>query len=527
MLSSMLQSPWSQNRLARLKVGDFDFDNLQYGRLLLAFGDAALQHIARNPDNDDSRRVMTMLHGLLTCDGFAVAEDEVCVMALEYWTTYVEFVVCSGESEHDARWRIASREHITQAIYEFWRKSRVPDSLVIAAWDPDIRSAFKEFRKDVADFLQSTYPLLGAGLFQMLVDMALMSLSSMAWDDLEATLFFLSKLNDCMSEGQEDERQVERLLTSAGFMSFLASAKGIPGKISPTLVDLLGSYAAFYERHTAHLAVPLRFLFQCVEVPSMALDAARSISMLCSSCRQVLVPELGSFIQQYEHISNAQRADVTTKTRILGAIASIVQTLVSEEDKARRLQSLLVFVGQDVYASLSHAAAGRTAEAEEAGVQALQALASIGKGLRAPDDVPIDLDSDSPPSTYWSEGAGSVIQNQIIDVLIKISDALPQSGPVIEAASSVLKTGFSEATPGPFVFSPAVATQFLLRANINTPRLGLVLMTACALISSHSTDSSTRIDREAEALFAQAIGFIGQLGGMSASERKRKQERII
>lgn len=514
-LSLSFQDSWAQSGLARLQAGDFSFDSLQFGNLLLAFGDATLQDLASDSEHDDSRHIMSMLHRLLTCDGIAIVEDEICLLALEFWSAFVEFVVTElfGDSEHNFPWLNAARNHTTQAIQESWLKIRIPDFQMIATWDTDIRRGFGEFRKDVADLLQSSYSLLGSRLFETFADVAWNSLRSAAWEDFEAALFCLNAISDCMSEGQEDERQIERLLKSSEFTSCLDLTMGIPLKTIQSLVDFLGHYATFFEKHTQYLPSPLRFLFQCLGVPSITGEASKSIASLCSSCRQVLAPEIDAFIKQYEIFLNGGPVDVSTKNRVLGAIASIVQALGSEEAKARHLTDLFVFVRRDVHACLNHAAAHQPVEAEEAGAAALQSLTSIGKGLQAPDDVPIDLDSDTPPSRYWLQGAGASSQSQIVETIDQVVEAVPQSGAIIEAACSVYRAGFTETSPGPFVFPAARTTQFLLRSRIDTPRLSLVLSTACALISSHSTDSSARVDTEAQALLAHAINLIHQLGG--------------
>lgn len=512
-LSCLLRSPWAQAWMARLQKGDFSFEPLQFGRLLLAFGDATLQDFATHPDREDSGHLMAMLHALLTCEGLAVAEDEICVLALEFWSALVEFAVCAlfDEAEDVTLWLDNTRGHIVQVIQECWRKIRISDLNEVTTWDADFRAGFKDFRKDVADLLQSSYALLGSRIFQMFVDISFVSLRNHVWEDLEATMFCLDALSDCMVEGQEEERQVGRLLDSPEFLSSLDLNRGAPLKLSRAMVDTLGHYAVYFEGHTNHLAAPLRFLFQCLEVATLAAEASRSIGSLCGLCRQVLTSEVEAFINQYERFQNGEAVDASTKNKVLGAIACIIQARDSDEDRARYLARLLAFVGRDVYTCLNYAAAQQLAEAEEAGVVALQSLASIGKGMQAPEDVPIDLDTDTAPSTFWKQGGGARLQSQIVGLVNQVVAALPQSGPIVEAACSVFRSGFAEHSPGPFVFPTQVTAHFILRSNLDTPRLSLILATACALISSHSTDSSARIDEEARALLLHVVGLIYEL----------------
>ncbi|KAI9826906.1 MAG: hypothetical protein M1832_005845 [Thelocarpon impressellum] len=515
MLSLSLCSPWAQGRLASLQAGDFDSDPIQFGRFLLALGDATVQDLARSPENGDSQRILEMLHGLLTCAGYPIAEDEIIVQALEFWASFMEFMVESlfaEEEEEKLAWFASARKHAVRAIEECWAKSRIPTALAAETWDAETRKGFKDFRKDVGDLLQSSYPLLGVGLLERFSTLALASLDRGAWEDAEAALFCLNALSDIISDGETEDIILARLFGPAMFASLSDLSLGIPTKTRQTAVNLLGHYATFFERHTENLAAALNFLFQSLDAPSMATSASRSIGSLCSSCRLSLRSELGAFLQQYDLFVGSRSADPMTKERVLGAIASIVQALPTEPEKAEPIGRLLGYVQRDIQACLDAVERGARDEAKDSGLEGLQCLTSIGKGMQELDDVPIDLDSAAPRSGFWDQGSGAAIQAHIVYMAEAVVNALQQDGDIVEAACAIFRTGFAELSPGPFVFSPAVTTKFLLKSTINTPRLGLVLATACALLSSHSTDSSQRIDGEAQALLTHVVNFIHQLG---------------
>lgn len=516
-LTSLIHSQWAQDRLDLLKGGDFSFESLQFGRFLLAFGDAIVPELVRTPDSVRSTHTLLMLHELLKCEGVAVAEDDICSMAVEFWTTFVEFILDSLFADgDDARpvWMRAAREHIAQALQECWEKIRIPDLEITVAWDSDVRKGFKDFRKDVADLVQSSYSILGTQIFGKFVDMALISLEHLGWEALEASLFYVNALSDSIGEGQAEDADLKRLFESAIFTACLGPDSDQLGKPRQTLVSLLGHYASFFERHTEYLPAALRFLFQCLDAAPLVMNASKSIASLCSSCRRPLTSELNAFIQHYEAFLSAESVDSTVKDKVLGAIACILQALPSDQEKAVHLQRLLVFVQRDVYACLVQVTRQDLAEAEEAGTIALRSLCSIGKGMQDLNDAPIELDSETPRTTFWDQGEGAQVQTQILRLVEQVFEAMPHNSAIVEAACAVFRTGFTEVTPGPFVFSPQITTQFLLRSSVQSPQLGLVLTTACALISSHSGEFSVRIDSEANALLRHVVNYVHESAGM-------------
>ncbi|KAI9882710.1 MAG: hypothetical protein M1823_005545 [Watsoniomyces obsoletus] len=513
-IGKLFRQQWAREWMEKLKNGDFDFHSLQFGRFVLAYGDAMLKTLVMEPDAPESVDFMALAHELLTCKGLPVAEDEICMPALEFWLAYMEYAVDhlpTLDGNVLGAVRVAS-SHAAQAVQECWQKMQFPNSFEgVSTWDAETRRGFREFRKDAADLLLSAFSLMGPMLLQNLVDLAFDGMGTGRWGDFEATLFCITKLHDPFLEHFKENGRLEGLLASERFILTIASMSYLPGRVNHALVDLFANYAPFFERHPQHLAPPMRFLIECLNDPSLASDASKAIASLCSTCRQVLVHELDGFIQLFASIHGAPALDSPAKNRLLGAIASIIQAVDSEEGQARQLQILLGIVELDVQACLTHVAEGSMAEAEDSGVTALQCLTSIGKGMQAPEDIPIDLESEVFPSTFWHQGPGAVIQKQIVGFVEQVCDALPQSGAVIEAACGVYKSGFTERTGGPFFFSSQVTTRFLLRGHIYTPRLGLILGTACALVNSHSTESSTRIDEEARALLVKIMILVHQL----------------
>lgn len=229
MLFSLLSSQWAQGKFIRLSQGDFEFDSLQFGNLLIGFGDAIVPDLARKTYDTPSQQFLTCLNDLLACKGYAVEEDKIFVPALEFWyvsctpklfprpylftntfgkrTTFVEFVVDSLYSDGDDKsWIPVARTYIVQAIQKCWRKIQFPPPEVWNDWDSVDQTNFHDARRDVADLLQSSYTLTGSELLSMFANLVLQSLESGRWAELEASLFCLGTLSDCISDEENDRK---------------------------------------------------------------------------------------------------------------------------------------------------------------------------------------------------------------------------------------------------------------------------------------------------------------------------------
>ncbi|KAI9677472.1 MAG: hypothetical protein M1817_006426 [Caeruleum heppii] len=515
-LRSFLVSEQARERIDRLKSGDNDFDLIMFGRLLLAFADARVQDLAREPERSDCQRIMQMLHDLLRGEGYAVADDEMCVAAVEFWTSYVEFMTDAlfDPPPDKLPWSPLAREHLVRAIEEYWAKIRIPGPQNTASWDQEVRRGFKEFRKDIGDLLQSSYPILGVQILQTFGNLAIKSLESQCWQDLEAAVYCINALSDAISEGQAEDEALSGLFGSNLFVALSAPGNDVPERTRQSVVHALGDYATFFERHIVFLPAALNFLFHSLASASLAANASRSVFSLCSSCRKALTSELPAFLLQYGQVDRT--ADTMVKERVLGGVASIVQALDRDEEKLKFLHQLLEFVRRDVSACLLSLSEGLVRVAEEKGLSALRSLASIGKGLQEPDDVLIDLEAGAAAKPFWQDGPGAdaraEIWRMVEMVYDQMLDALPSDGDLVEAACSIFKAGFTETAPGPFLFGPEITTTFLLKSKVDTPRLGLLLAAAGSLVSSHSTDSSSRIDGQASALLKHVTSFVHQLG---------------
>jgi hypothetical protein len=529
LLFGLLNSAWSVERYNRLVQGDYDFDSLQYGQLMLAFGDAKVQDLARNTD-PKAQHFLTALIGLLAAKGFAIAEDKIFVQALEFWATFVEVMIDALYSEDEPEvaltttehagktpqgWFATARDLIMQAIESCWRKIQFPPPEVFDHWDSADRIGFADARKDVADLLQSSYTLTGAPLFSLFASMVTQSSAAAAWPELEASLFCLGALAECVN-GTNCDTFLAEVFGSPLFEILASEEISVPLRCRQTALSLIGQFSHYFERHGASLPSALTFLFKAIRFPVLAGTASRAIYPLCSCCRQSLTLEAESFIEHYGEFAVNPEADALAKERIVGAIGSIIQAMPLGETKTNALTHLIGFVEQDFVKSLRLAEAGEIEAAESASLEALGCLQSLARGLQVPGDVPIDLD-DAPVSSttleYWQSGDGSSIQAIVRTIIDGAIATFPHSGGVLEAACSIYRAGFTERVPGPFVFPTGSVCDFLLRWTSITPRLSAVIGTACAFVSSQASSPSRQRDIAVTKLLTWMLGILEQIKG--------------
>ena len=389
-----------------------------------------------------------------------------------------------------------------------------PPADVAKNWTDAESEGFKEFRLDATDLMLSIYVFLGKEMLEILISFTLRSLGSQDWRAVEAGMFCLNKLADNVLEDQASEDLLAALFGSSLFRDVADFSQNIPSQVRRTAIDLLGSYGQYIEHHAEYLPDTVRFLFASLETGFLANGAAKSISSLCSACRGSLTGELEGFLQQYQRFLGGPTSDPYTKEKVISAIAAIIQAIQPESAKVQPLLALIENVERDVQTAKDCATAGESEMAELMGVTALNCLASIGKGMQVPDDVPINIyDEDGPPTekaSFWENGDGQAVQQRIMGCF-SVLQVLGNNSDAVEAACQVLRSGFAETEPGPFVLPSSVTVSFLQQCSISTPQLEAVLGTACILITQHSKSDSIRIEGEVVAITQLVANFLEQL----------------
>lgn len=490
-LAGMLCNPTNSVFIKNLRNGEFDGDTLAYARLVLAFGDAKLQDIVKSSELSHYGSVLGLLEALLMCKGYAIAEDEICSQAIEFWNTLAEYLVdeiaISVAGGHRPTWIPIAVQTIMRVIQACWNKVQLPPPQTVSAtWNREVWTEFKAFRKDVEDFIQTSYYVLGVSLLEHYAQLALDSLDAGAWYQLEATLFCLNALADSVSDEDAEDQALSRIFDSGIFTKMTENAALVAIECQQTAVDMINYYGHFFERHTDYLPQTLNFLFASLRVRDLMHHASKAIQSMCDSCRRKLAPELNAFLYQYGTILSWNTMDIKVKERIVGGIAAIIQALTPEEAKLAPLDQLLFFVQCDVEACLQHLGAGRHEEAISNGLGALGYLHCIGKAMQVPEDVPIDLEPRQTTellSTVWEQDSGRAVQSKIVQFYEAIFFPLQYNGDIVEATCHVLRTGYTESTSGPFVLSPLKTAELVVSSGPNTARPGLILDTARSMLT--------------------------------------------
>ncbi|KAF5978042.1 hypothetical protein FBULB1_6287 [Fusarium bulbicola] len=528
-LAQLFDSPWSQRRYEKLVQGDFEFDSLQYGLLLLAFGEAKIERFMQTGDSR-SEKLLSNLCGLLAARGYVVEEDRIFVPALEFWLTYAETLtdLTYSDEESAGTWVPRARSHLLQAVSNAWQKIIYPPADEFHSWDSSERISFHDARKDVVDLLQSAFTLVGPQLVSTFSVLVLKALSESSWPQLEAAAFCLGGLADCISETNRGDDALSVVFKSSLFAILRSGQSEIPPKVQQTCVSLIARYTEYFERNVSELHPVLNFIFGVVGEHAMANAAAKSIHRLCGSCRGYLHTEANSFLNEYQSLVSGRRLDCGASEKVVSGIASVIQAMPVSNQKYLACGRLLEFVQTDVQHSLdllrsydgspmpccavyacSYAAPDETPALHTA-LKSLRCLASIGKGLQAPAELSVDLES-SRVSTRVVDPHLAQLQGSIMSMVSQIQEAFNTSGEVVELICSVLRSGFSESEPGPFVLPPQSVAQYLTNQNLQTPRVGLLVKTACSFVSSLEHDGLDHQQDMLNSVLLWVIGLLKQL----------------
>ncbi|KAK5723059.1 member of the karyopherin-beta [Elasticomyces elasticus] len=497
-----------------------DPEGLPYGQMVIAFGVANIQDVVEEPQTSESAATIVKLHfDILRAPGYPGDEDEIAVLSIEFWNTYVEYVndtvFSQNAGEPSPPWLPYAKSALTQLVELLWLKMCTPPANIAKEWTDAEHDGFKEFRLDATDLMLSIFVCLGKDMLQQLVTLITQSLNNKQWRAVEAGLFCLNVLADNVLEDQAGEDILAGIFNSSLFRDVGNFTQTIPSQARRTAIDVLGSYGQYIERHAEFLPDTVRFLFASLETGLLASTAAKAIAALCAACRGSLTGELDGFLQQYKSFLDGPTSEPYTKEKVIGAIAAIIQALKPESAKVRPLLALIETVEKDVQLAMASNASGDHELAELVGVMALNCLASIGKNLQQPEDVPINIyDDDEQTSSvlsFWASGEAQGVQQRIVGCF-SVLQVLGNDGDAIEAACQVLRSGFAETEPGPFVLPASVTVTFLQQCSITTPQLESVLSTACILITQHSKSGSERIPVEVTAICEQVASFMQQMG---------------
>ncbi|KAI9374270.1 armadillo-type protein [Aspergillus egyptiacus] len=477
--------------IASLIDGDFEDENMTFLELLLAFSSLKQRQLLTQPIDTKLEKLLALLHTLFKVPGYAAVDDHVSPLVLEWWTEVADEIQEDFLDSEEPKGSDFAKQNLARAALDCFEKLKCPTPDELRGWGDDERAEFGSFRRDVCDFLLAIYPILGVDLVQVFQAQARTSLSSQDWITFEAAIFCVGQLSEAVDENQHADECLNSIFFCDEF-ACLCEGSGIiiPDKPRQTLVDMLGKYRSYFERTHALLPRVLTFLFASLDVATCAPAASKSIAYLCKSCRNALQFELPAFISQFEQFRFKPTATTQTMEKVLEGIASIIQTLSADEEKAHFLEGILKFFHEQAELARDEATHGSVDPARYRGHMVLRCLASIGRGLRTDGEIVLDStqakDEDPYPPTFWNTHNGAVSQNLIMQCMRLLMTDFPFDAGIIEATCDILKAGFTERT-GPFVFPPSLTVDFVKNIPLGTAGTDMVMGTASAFLASHST----------------------------------------
>ena len=511
-VASITTSPQAAKWVDEMQHGDFSTEGVHYVEFLISLINSAdLSSPAYLEDKMTLANILT-LKELMRCQGIAVVEDEICQLVLECLNEVVEQY---NEWAEDERGNSDMKGFVTDVCLAAVTKAEFPTSEIDAdtsEWDTDDRAKFQDFRNDVADFIASSYVALGFPIIEALVSRVVSSDLATNWSTFEASLFCLLEFSDTtFHDSQKLDSVIHAILSSSHWAAVTQHAESSPSRVRQTAMRFVAQHTGYLRRNVDFLIPCLDFLFRSLQVFGSTQAASRAIQTLCYSERVLLIEALPQFMSS---LPSLERLEPTVRHKIYSAIAAIIQALPKNIDKVQPLRGLL-----DSVSSITMQAPLDGRSSEQAGIMLdlLQALAAIGKGLRAPADTVIDLDSSelvSEETAFWNAGAGHQVQQEALSLCTYAlnNSGTQQHGEIVEAACDFVKSGYTEDDPSPFKFSAAISVDFLTsQIYIDNPSIDAVM--ACAstfLASADKTMDSSLFARLVDPVFSSCRALTTQ-----------------
>lgn len=491
LIESIISSPQAETWVATLRSGDFSSDAMHYPEFLVSLVES---EDLSSPDyfvNHKLDNIIRVLHLLLQCEGSAVVEDVVCSMVLEAFSQIAEgFADWTGEHAGDGSIKSLLATVCRSCFVKVQYLSEEMDEST-QTWDASDRSKFKDFRRDVEDFYLSSFSVLGPTLLADTANL-ITSDNSTSWESFEAGLFCLGTLSESMTNDAElYDSVVSSVFRTARWTAIVQNTTPVPSRARHGAINYISSNTAYLQRHQEQLIPCLNFLFSSLQSQILAAAASRAIYALCVTHRSGLIAALPQFIATLTQLPLVSSLD---RQRLFGSVAAIIQAAPGEDKKVRPLSEILDILFRDFQTLLGLPSANE--EEEERLPHALdlvQCLAAIGKGLRTPADVAINLDSeDDQAAHYWTTGPGRPVQDAAVSLLLQTLNTLQFrfNEEIIGAACDFLKSGYTEQDPSAFKFLPEVSVEFFNRTiDLSTPNVNVVMASASAFLASSPSDS--------------------------------------
>lgn len=466
-----------------LEQGEFETENIRFATFLVELADTQEFDTPDFLNNPILVQTLRHLQTLLKCKGVPGIDDEVCSMAMDIWTK-----VAGGLSDwvsHDQT-SLEMKRLLVSCIDACVERMKFPDS---ADWDADDRSKVNQFERDLEDLLLATYSSLGFDLWLKAANQTLSSLASEQWQDFAASLFCLCALAEAVSDEESLNDHIKNVVGTPNWVRICQQGILPDEKARKWMTTFVASYSHYFQSHLEHLLPVMNFLFNSLLPSSSRSAASRAISTLCQVCRSTLTHNLYDLLQSIENI---RWVSIEDEERLFRATAAVIQSLRPESAKYSPLRRLIDIPAREFH-EVIHAGPEESEWAQNVSVNVLRKLAQIGKGLRAPEEEPIDLDVEphdhANPRTedFWFSGAGRDLKGDICKLIAGLAAKFPTNGQIIEGVCEVLKAGYTETRPSPFGFLPQITRDFFVAfCKPSTPSVSTVFATVSAFLASHA-----------------------------------------
>lgn len=445
--------------------------------------------------------------------GYPEINERISSQALEFWNQWIEYaeeLIAEYGDEQEVPDTIEyGKGHIVRLVQQLCIKIKSPTTAEWLEVEKENRQGFRDFRIDCKDTLQSSYRILGSPLFQMFAEISLAKLSENNWFELESALFCLTAI------GATDESNDSTL--TALFQTLLeklVAIQGVEQRTLRTMTDLIGISTSFFRRNSGLLPLALNFLFFCLQNNTKPDDAARAINHLCDTNRALLLPQLSTVFQQYDEFIGKPTATQFAIEKLSGAVSFLLQGLPNLSDTIVGAKKLLEYVSRGITQAQQLVGSGQVDEGRELARISLHCLSSIATSLRAPTDMPIDLDATLTPLNDQVIQELRSFQSRVFEIIATVLRVLSEDTEIIEEICSVFKAGFTESSHFPFHFAPDIVDQFFSITTANTTNLEAILRMTCSFVRSQDRTPQPMIDSMSH-IIQHLAQLIQETGGPS------------
>lgn len=408
-------------------------------------------------------------------------------------------------------------EAMLKAIEGFCVVSRLPIyDQHFAGQEAD--DALRIFRVRIRDTVLEAYDEYGSAVLEKLVGLVVDSspqpdLSAQEMCScVEPPLYYLETLSDSLAEIPSEDAVVAKLFDSAVYTHVVNTGDPvIPLELKKLAISTIRVSKKFFIRHEQYLHAALSTLSHSLDQPDLSQTAASLFAYICDWNRRRLLSHLSSVQQILARYYHSSHRTTAGKRYMCAALTSLIQVLPSDKQKSAELGALLRLVELDFHNETSAPQISSDSSLHvDCAHSVLSQVSRIAKAIQAPEDTPIDLESE-PDNSYWSSGEGSSVQRLILTIINGAVQVDPYNESLLREACLVFKHGYAERNEGPFVFSPSVTTEFVRSIPPGHPRVDIAVNLSTSFISSHCSDSS-RADEQAKSLLLYVCCVLQHLG---------------